>query len=625
MQWIAILVTFLTLVSFPLMGQSKVTVLKSVIADNNSLQQDLDLIFGSLNVKTSLRFLASEENSTTISCDRDSILLKIASRPEEKSATLYKALREMGFLFPHPLKQISPSKTQLMRVCGKTVSWHPTMKWRGSHLHTLHPNEWVHAFYMGRTDYAFALVRWLARNGQNLLDVSLLQMEVAELKKKFLPPYLLANQLGIHTGVSLGIALNQQNSFHLLNLFESYTGLNNDKNIKANLEKLFEALPLSFIVLEAGTSEFTSTDYETTLHWLNLAGNITHEHGIQLFTKVHVSTNQVSPKWGNYNFLPQYANQYVGILPHTVMFYGLLDKKAPMYGNKNFEGIKNFTLQEKSKRPTWYYPETSYWVGMDMDIPLFLTDYLKVRAQDYQWLAEQGIEGHFNFTSGHVLGGWLLDWNLALITDADYHFDPLIGVKLLGEDPKLWQEHMDFQHEWFKEKGVIAQLSSANLQDELSTTHRIHERNTMKELVRVDGRVEVEMTPLEESLEKWPGTSGIKNKELRSLLEVTKLRHEHAVKIRHAVVLKSDKNNLIQEAADLRLSARYLLNSFSKLETNYPELPLFLKHENPTAYKFGYVFPALTLYFWEREERQIFTNKFFPLRNNIYNIVDIVL
>src|SRR5690606_26296144 len=124
----------------------------------------------------------------------------------------------------------------------------------------------------------------------------------------------------------------------------------------------------------------------------------------------------------------------VGVLPHTVMFYGVVEDKAPMYGNKNFHGIRDFMVKEKSKRPTWYYPETSYWVGMDVDIPLFLTDYFRSRAEDVKFLYDNQIEGQLNFTTGHALGYWLFDWNLALINDLDYQFDPMTALRLLDRD-----------------------------------------------------------------------------------------------------------------------------------------------------------------------------------------------
>ena len=57
-----------------------------------------------------------------------------------------------------------------------------------------------------------------------------------------------------------------------------------------------------------------------------------------------------------------------------------------------------------------------------------------------------------------------------------------------------------------------------------------------------------------------------------------------------------------------------------KLPTNYPGLPLFKKHGNPTSYKFGYVYPAIETYYWKREERQIITKIFFPMRDNLVSI-----
>src|SRR5690606_120309 len=161
---------------------------------------------------------------------------------------------------------------------------------------------------------------------------------------------------------------------------------------------------------------------------------------------------------------------------------GVVADKAPMYGNKNFHGIRDFMLQEKSKRPTRYYPETSYWGGMHGDIPLFLTDYLRTRAQDMTFRYDNRIEHQLHYHDGHALGYWRFDWNLALMADLDHKFDPLTGLKLLGENTSEWQKIVDYQKKWYKEAGLIALLSSANLQDELSETHRIHDRFTMKQL-----------------------------------------------------------------------------------------------------------------------------------------------
>lgn len=564
-----------------------------------------------------------EGETVKVTCRNNRFQLVMKSR-WEPMAVMMKGLREMGFLFPHPMWQVTPTLERMKKACGKTYAWKPALRYRGSHLHTLHPSEWVHAFLQpkGNPEVAMKTVRWLARNQQNLLDLSLLRVPLKRIRRQIGPAYAYARTLGIYTGVSLGIALQQQKSYKLLSVFQSIFGWGAEESIKKGLEDLTQALPLSFVVLEAGTSEFTPTNYEKTLEWLNLSAKVLAEKNIALLTKVHVSSNQKSEKWGNYNFLPQHANSEVGILPHTVMFYGLLDKKAPMYGNKSFSGIRDFLLKEKDKRRTWYYPETGYWVGMDQDIPLLLTDYLKARAEDIAFLHQHNAEGNLNFTTGHALGGWLYDWNNALVIDLDYAFDPLIGVKLLEEPAGLWQEHLKFQHEWFKERGLIAMLSSANLQDELNRTHRIHDRNTMKELYDSRRLLKKEISLLEEGLLHWPSIEGVKNNELKTLFEITKLRHHHALHIRK--YLLKERTEDIEAAKSARRKAKELVASLMPLPTNYPGLPIFKKHKNPTSYGFGYVYPAAESYFWRKEERQVVTKNFFPMKDNIISVWEIL-
>lgn len=601
------------------------TPLKIIPVNEKVLQDDLERIESKANLpKGTLSFKLA--NNARINCRGNQIELSIHAAEEEKTSALYKGLRQLGFLFPHPLTQISPTLSQMKKHCGEKISWKPTLKYRGLHLHTLHPSEWVAAFYQDRPEVADATVRWLARNQQNLMDLSLLRVPLSEIKRQMRPHFELARGLQIHTGVSLGIALQQQNSYKLLSLFESYLGSEEVayKKIKRGLTNLNEALPLSFVVLEAGTSEFTPTDFEKTLKWLNYSGKTLQDMGLVHLTKIHVSSNQYSSKWGNYNFLPQYADASVGVLPHTVMFYGPLDEKAPMYGNENFHGIRDFTLKEKDKRPTWYYPETSYWVAMDVDIPLMLTDYLVTRAQDMQWLNKNQIEGQLNFTTGHALGYWLYDWSIALLTDSEFNFDPMTALKLLGENEKVWKEIIDYQSHWYKKKGLIAYLSSANLQDELSKTHRIHDRFTMKQLVDNQEETRKEVELLKASLKAFPDFTHVKDDSLRDLLTVTKLRQEHALHLRHAIIEPMNRDNILALAKETRLKAKEIIQKLSIQTENYPELPMFKKWKNPTSYQFGYVYPAQRLYFWEREERQVRTHKFFPFSHNIYDIWNIL-
>lgn len=589
-----------------------------------TVQDDLNKILEAANLPKNFidyKFVSDMGTEMKFICRDHQQTLFINSIPEERTSAFYKGLRELGFLFPHPLRQISPTENEIKAKCGQTWNWKPTLKFRGFHLHTLHPSEWVAAFYQERPDIADKTIRWLARNNQNIFDLSLLTAPLSEIEKQMRPHFELAQKFQIYTGVSLGIALNQQNSYKLLSLWDSYFGWSSDEKIEKGLNDLFKALPLSYVVLEAGTSEFTPTDFEKTLKWLNLSGKICEKNGKVHFTKVHVSSNQVSKTLGNYNFLPQFAEKNVGVLPHTVMFYGVVDEKAPMYGNKNFYGIRDFMLKENSKRPNWYYPETSYWVAMDVDIPLFLTDYLRTRALDVKFLNENGIEGQLNFSTGHALGYWLFDWNLALVADSDYHYDPMVGLRLLGEDKNIWKNIFDYQEKWYKDKGLIAILSSANLQDELSETHRIHDRFTMKQLSNNHDELKKEIALLKEAIAAEPSLDGVKDPEIHTLLVINNQRAAHALAIREALL--GDKKQL-DKAKEIRESAKKKIANLSQLPTNYPDLMIFKEWKNPTAYQFGYVFPAASLYFWEREENQVRNDSYFPFRGNMYDVLDIV-
>lgn len=587
--------------------------LRSLEAHDQVLLEDLARISTSLTAT----FKASKDSSARVSCQGNKTTLHVQYLPGEKAATLYQGLRHLGFLFPHPRWQITPKNWQ--KSCGRTFAWDPVIKYRGFHLHTLHPNEWVQGFFMGRPEIAIEYVRWLARNGQNLMDVSLLRVPLTDISSKFKAPFQLAKDLGIHTGVSLGVALQQQRSYKLLNLWQALTGLWAEDCLKDELKNILNAVDVSFVVLEAGTSEFTPTNYVRTLNWLNLAADICSERGKQLFTKVHVSTNQHDSKWGNYNFLPRHAQNNVGILPHTVMFYGLEDAKAPMYGNKDFSAIRDFTEEEKALRPTWYYPETGYWVAMDVDIPLLLTDYLQTRAQDLKWSVGEGIEGHLNFTTGMALGGWLFDWNLTLLTDRQSNFDPLIGLKFLGEDPKQWQRMLDYQAVHFKDRGVISMLSSANLQDELSSTHRIHKRATFKDLSKDSSLVQREVDLLQKAMLAWPQNLVIKHPALRDLLEVTRLRLSQALVLRKAMLTKEEKETWLKRSAALRTEASALLLPMFNDPLNYGDAGMFIPFENPTSYQYGYVYPAMSLHFWKREELMVEKNSFWPFFMSLYD------
>jgi hypothetical protein len=560
-----------------------------------------------------------------IRCGTPGVLaVEVTATDAEWAPTFYHALRKLGFLFPHPRMQLSPNG-DLSSYCGRSFTWLPRVAFRGFHLHTEHPNEWVHGFLEGDRAIAEALVRWLARNGQNALEVVLLgTVGVDKLRASLAPAFQLAQNLGVTVGPSVSFALAQQKSYRLLDPLAATVGIGERASIDRRIDELSQAFPMDFLAADLGTTEFTSNGFSRTLGWIEMARAKLAEKDRKLFTKVHVSINQTSAKYGNYNFLPQYSDPGVGIFPHTVMFYGLEDSNTPVYGRKDFQDLIAFIRKEKTVRDTWFFPETSYWVGMDMDIPLFLTDYLVARSNDFDFVENEGLQGIITFTSGQELGYWLMDWTTALLADAENRGDPLVGLKLLGEDPVAWQRILDFQTRWFKDRQLIQELSSSNLMDEIPFLGRIHERKLLRELEADPALARQEMDTLAGALMERPSLDAVVNPELKALLEVTWLRVEHAYWLRKALSEKHGRRETVQNATQARLLAQAILDEVTDNYSRYPEARVFSRHPSPTSYSFGYLWPAATLHWWEREERMVADRNYNPFFMNIYNPVQLL-
>ncbi len=619
---------FSLLLSMNLSAQFDTFNLRSISAKQETIRKDLDeiLLEANFNIdKINFSHDVSTENSATVTCESEKFNISIKATEAEWSSVLYFTLQKMGFLFPHPRNQISPNEID-DTLCGKTILWKPALKYRGFHFHTMHPNEWVHAFLMGNEKIAEQTIKWLARNQQNVFDFNILKGNQQYLYEYLQAPFQKAKDYGIHAGISFGIALHQQNNWQLVSILGSLSDKNSAKQIDKKLPGILQKLDISYLGVELGTSEFTSVNYQRTIDWLNQMSVHCQKEGVQLMAKVHISSNQENPEFGNFNFVPQYCEPNVGILPHTVFYYALEDEIAPMYGNENFKHMKDFLLQENGKRMNWFYPETSYYINLDIDIPFLHLDYLRGRSKDTKFLYENKIEGQLIFTTGHELAYWMIDWTVCLLNNLAYNFDPLIALKLLGEDAPAWEEHLKFHEEHFTNNQLVQILTFENGGDELMPKHRIHNRNLIKELSKSATKTLHEIEKLEFVLPKIPSTDFIKNRELKIILDISYLRIHHALHNRKALLenKKANKMENLEKAKSFRLQAQKLMDEFIKNYDRYPEAQIFEDHNNPTAYPFGYGKQAADLYLWQREEQMILKNNFSPFFMKVYKYLDIV-
>ena len=601
--------------------------LRPLAPDAPTIREDFASILNTAGLSDSitLDYIPGDLNQAHILCEAENVRISV-NGDHRWSQTFYMSLTRLGFLFPHPRTQVSPTMDQVRSHCGEIYTWNPAMKYHGFHFHTLHPNEWVHGFLLGKEKIANETIRWLARNQQNIFDLSLLRQADDTIFKNLKAPFALARKFGIHAGIAFGAALHQQNSFKLISLVRSFSDRFSVNQIRMRLPWILKNIDVSYIDVEMGTTEFTSTNYERTLKWLNTIADLADERGVRMLVKAHCSSNQNNPRWGNYNFLPQYANPKVGVLPHTVYLYGLNDEVAPMYGNQNFKHVLDFMKSQMGKRRTWYYPENSYFIALDIDIPLLLTDYLLTRADDSKTISELGVEGQLVFTTGHELGYWLFDWTTALLNNKDFQFDPKIGLRLLGEEDDSWDRVLSFQNKWFKEKGLLSILTFPNFGDEIIPgTHKILPRNFLKKLYRSPALLDGEISALEEAIKEIPSDLKIQNTELRAMWDVTEARIHHALFNRRALREPMMMNVHLDDAVRYRTLAQRKINQIRSRNSRYPEIPLFERHENPTAYHWGYAYPASNLHYWKREEEQIRRKNFSPFFMNITDFIDIIV
>lgn len=614
---------FLTFLPFAVAG---IPDLRTLAPDEAVIRDDLARILEKANLtgKVDFTFRKSSSNSSHVVCSQDKVLIEVSGN-ERWSQTFYMTLQRMGFLFPHPRLQVSPDINRLRQECKKTFKWRPALKYAGFHLHTLHPSEWVHGFLLGKEEIAFDTIRWFARNQQNIFDLVLLRQPKKEIWKNLKRPFALAKSFGIHAGITAGFALHQQNIYKLITILATFSEKHSLRQLTLNLNEVLDNVDISFINLEMGTSEFTPVNYGRMIRWMNKAGEITKKRNVPLVVKVHVSTNQHHAQYGNFNFLPQYSIPEVGILPHTVYLYSLTDERAPMYGNKSFKHILDFMLQEKDKRRTWYYPETSYFIALDIDTGLLLTDYMLGRAQDMKTLHDNGIEGQINFTTGHEMGYWMIDWTVALLNNLDYQFDPLTGPKLLGEDILSWKKMTDYQREYFNEKHLLGIVTFSNFGDELiGSTHQTLERNPLKVLNKKPELIKEEIKRLEDAIEAFPRDMKFAHEEMRLMMEMTELRLYHALHNRRALLYKDQKNEHLFEAVKIRSLAQTRMDRIKSHHARYPEARIWERHKNPTAYPWGYAYGVSNLHYWKREEEIIRKKNFSPFFMNITDWWDII-
>jgi len=319
----------------------------------------------------------------------------------------YEMLTRMGFGFYHPTDTYVPAE---LAVPARPVdeTWTPDYAWRGVHMHTQHPNEYVFALLVASEEHleeARRAVDWVVANRQNYFRWALLataDMDTWIPHARRIVEY--GHARGIRMGIDAPLEFKQENAYPLVpDAVQPW-----EPQLKEHIDRVMQA-GWDVLHVEMGAAEFVPTSDVKEFDMMNYAGDYLAEaYGAQLSVKVHCTANQTAPNFGNinFNFLPGLCVPSVGVDVHTVQFYNLYEP-APTYGNESFLDWRTFLLDQAGRRLDLYYPETGYFITFDVSVPLFLPAYLYSRWLDLHNLEGSGIDGQINFTSGLEWGYWL--------------------------------------------------------------------------------------------------------------------------------------------------------------------------------------------------------------------------
>jgi len=577
---------------------------------------------------------------------------------------LYALLQEkLALRFIHPRQTLYPAYRSWPLSPVFTFDGVPRFPSRGFHLHTLHPIELTEPLMnpalAGGFDAVKEYIDWLARNGQNTMQFFLLR----EIDREAWIGHAgriveYAHRRGVRCGVEISLSMLQQQAFQSVALLRPYPSYR--RQVDATLAWLFR-VRWDFITLEPTMGEHLPflgrllPDVQR-----HLEREVVRRYGSRLMFATHVIPSDRGEK------VRRPLEPSSGILIHTVMCYSVSEPHAPVYGNVNQCFMLDAARDEVRRRETWYWPESSYWVGFDNSVPLLLFPYLDSRWSDMDVMARLGTAGHLTFTSGWEWGYWLMDWSIARWS---WRFSdngrsrgdgPLGPLDSLLPDQRLhglWGEALRLQNRYLKERGLIRYLAALTPFSELP--HPLDRPFQPDPGFRYswllndapDGEVaavlagpvadmeayDLAMTSLATridsrlaQLEAAPGNRLHDPlqvaRELNRGLRVTALRARHRALTLRALVAKRAgqgespvrAEGLLARAAAARMEALALVTR-QESGYRYPLDRIARRAANLTAYPFGYLYPASRLFFWEREEEQVRHERFDAFFMNLWD------
>jgi hypothetical protein len=591
-------------------------------------------------------------------------MLLAASTPEGVACGLYALLQErLAIRFIHPRETLYPAYRSWPLKSTFTFAGAPRFPVRGFHLHTLHPIELeeplMNPALAGGFDEVREYIDWLARNGQNTMQFFLLrEIDRTAWIRHAARIVEYAHQRGVRCGVEISLSMLQQQAFQSLALLRPYPSYY--RQVDATLAWLFR-VRWDFITLEPTMGEhlpvLSGMLPDVQRH---MEREVAQRYGSRLMLATHVIPSDQGER------VRRPLESTSGILIHTVMCYSVSEPHAPVYGNVNQCFMLDAARDEVHRRETWYWPESSYWVGFDSSVPLLLLPYLDSRLSDMDQMARLSVSGHLTFTSGWEWGYWLMDWSIARWswrysnngrTRGDTPLTPLNDLLPDQRLHFLWGEALRLQNRYLKERGLMRYLAALTPFSELPhpfdrpfqpdpgfryswllngappgeaqavLAGPVADMESYSVAMNsLATRIDTRLTQLEAAPGNQLRDSLQAVRELSRGLRVTALRARHRALTLRALLAKRPgqgaprgrPEELLAQAAATRIEALALV-ARQESGYRYPLERIARRSGNLTAYPFGYLYPASRLFFWEREEEQVRHERFDAFFMNLWD------
>lgn len=342
---------------------------------------------------------------------------------------VYAFIEKLGVRFFHPEQEWIPKQPDL-RVGDLNVTESPAFKWRGIQQHTLHPIEYTYILMADPTEqnlqYAYRYVEWLAKNRQNYLFWWWVDLYDVAARREYVGKIIRhAHERGVKVGLVVGMPFHQQHSYNLLKRDACHSDVATwTAGLHEGIDEI-ASLGIDALCVFFGETEGKSFKQPEGCPPVEspVKGTVDRIEALRAYVNAKYPsifvTLWVHPTAGTsgdascprYFFLPKLCSPDLGAAVHTTMFYNLLDP-APTYGNSDFSALREYALEQTKVRPVWYWPETAYWCGFDIDLPVYFPLYIRSRWVDANLLAGK-VEGHITFSSGLEWMYWLNDYAVA--------------------------------------------------------------------------------------------------------------------------------------------------------------------------------------------------------------------